>query len=317
VVLDDHDQQEAHLIFAAECAVPALVAFTIRHTAGFLCVALTGARADELHLPPMTHGGRHGGAYSVTVDAKTGITTGISAADRARTAFLLAAKPTTPDDLVRPGHVVPLRAEPEGLFARRGHAEAAIDLAALAGLQPAAGVCALVSKRDPTTMAHGPEGRDFAQDHDLPILTIDEIVTHRMRRESVVERCADLPFTRDAGPFRVTTYCSRLDGREHLALVYGDPENSDTSAIRIHRECALSSLATSTCHCRAEFDASMETIRHHGQGIIVLLRSGATLATCEATDASEEQQLSSVAESILADLGHCGETSEWHRFEVG
>ncbi len=307
VVLDDEDREnEADLVFAAERATPSLVAFTVRHTSGFLCIAITAERADDLELPPMAQANhdQHGTAYSVTVDAKSGVTTGISATDRARTTSLLAAANTTPDELVRPGHTVPLRARAGGVLARRGHTEAAVDLTAMAGLRPAGGLCELVSSTDPTGMARAPEARTFAQDHGLCVLSIDDIIAYRMQRERVVERCADVRLPLQAGPFRAVAYRSRLDGQEHLALVCGQPGDQGTFPVHIHRECALSIVAASPhCACRSKLDAALESVARQGEGVVVLLRNGPRLATCNGADAREEQRANAMADAILTDLG--------------
>ncbi|HEY4625656.1 MAG TPA: 3,4-dihydroxy-2-butanone-4-phosphate synthase, partial [Blastococcus sp.] len=182
VVIDDEDREnEGDLIFAAELATPELVAFMVRYTSGYICVAVTEADADRLDLPPMfrVNQDRRGTAYTVTVDARQGVTTGISAADRARTVRLLASTDTTATDLVRPGHIAPLRAKDGGVLRRPGHTEAAVDLAVLAGLRPSGVLCEVVSEQDPTGMAKADELRAFADEHDLVMVSIADLISYR------------------------------------------------------------------------------------------------------------------------------------------
>jgi 3,4-dihydroxy 2-butanone 4-phosphate synthase/GTP cyclohydrolase II len=198
VVVDDENREnEGDLIFAAELATTALVAFTVRHTSGYLCVALPEDRCDRLHLLPMypTSGNPFGTAFAVTVDAADGVSTGISARDRAHTIRLLADPDATPHDFTRPGHMVPLRARPGGVLRRPGHTEAAVDLARLAGLQPAAGLAGIVSRTDDRYMAHGEELRMFAAEHDLTLITVADLIAYRRRFETQV----DVPSTVGCG----------------------------------------------------------------------------------------------------------------------
>jgi len=194
VVIDDEDREnEGDLIFASELATPALVAFMVRYTSGYICVAVTEDDADRLDLPPMfrVNQDRRGTAYTVTVDAREGVTTGISASDRAHTIRLLASAETTSADLARPGHIVPLRAKDGGVLRRPGHTEAAVDLAILAGLRPSGTLCEVVSEKDPTGMARGEELRVFADEHDLCMISIADLIAYRKRFDKLVERVAE------------------------------------------------------------------------------------------------------------------------------
>src|SRR6195952_5324027 len=194
VVVDDEDREnEGDLIFAAELATPELVAFTVRHSSGLICVPMTGEDCDRLRLPPMYHVNqdRKGTAYTVSVDAKDGVTTGISAYDRALTMRVLADPATTADDLTRPGHVLPLRAREGGVLVRPGHTEAAVDLAKLAGLQPVAGICEIVSSTAVGEMARLPELQEFAQQNGLALISIADLVAYRRAREIQVTKIAD------------------------------------------------------------------------------------------------------------------------------
>ena len=210
MVIDDEDREnEGDLIFAAELATPELVAFMVRYTSGYICVPLTEAEADRLDLPPMYHinQDRRGTAYAVTVDAREGVSTGISANDRARTIRLLADPDANAADFSRPGHVVPLRAKDGGVLRRPGHTEAAVDLAVLAGLRPAGVLCEVVSEKDPAGMARADELRVFADEHDLALISIADLIAYRRRSRSWSSgsprrgsRCATASSPRSATP---------------------------------------------------------------------------------------------------------------------
>ena len=212
VVVDDEDREnEGDLIFAAEKATPELVAFMVRHTSGYLCVPMAGDDCDRLGLPPMyaTNQDKHGTAYTVTVDARKGIGTGISAADRAATMRLLADPNTGAGDFTRPGHVVPLRAREGGVLRRPGHTEAAVDLARMAGLRPAGVICEIVSRKEPGAMARTDELRGFADDHGLALISIADLIAWRRKHEKHVVRVADARIPTAHGVFRAVGY------REH------------------------------------------------------------------------------------------------------
>ncbi|MGY1691404.1 3,4-dihydroxy-2-butanone-4-phosphate synthase [Geodermatophilus sp. SYSU D01105] len=263
------------LVVASDLATPEVVSFVVRHTAGFVCVAVPEDDADRLDLPLMVGSdrGRPGAAQCVAVDGAGG-GTGISATDRARTIRLLASPDTVPSDLVRPGHVVPLRVGAGGLLASPGRAEAAADLAGLAGLQPSGALCALVSTSDPTRMARGPELDAFARAHGLCLVSISDLVAYRMRFEALVERGAQATLPLPAGGFTAVGYRSRVDGAEHLALVHGDVGGDDV-AVHVHRECLVGdTLGSSSCGCGAHLRSALGHVADVGRGVVVYLRSG-------------------------------------------
>ena len=238
LVVDDEDREnEGDLIMAAEHATPAALAFLIRHTSGVVCVGLDGGRLDDLALPPMVARGDdpRGTAFTVSVDLKHGTTTGISAADRARTIRALADPGTRPDELSRPGHVFPLRARDGGVLRRPGHTESAVDLCRLAGLAPA-GVLAEVTNDD-GTMARRPDLELFAQRHGLVSLTVADLVRHRLRTEALVVREAVGRMPTAHGEFDAVAYRSTLDGVEHVALVRGPVAARPDVLVRVHSEC--------------------------------------------------------------------------------
>jgi 3,4-dihydroxy 2-butanone 4-phosphate synthase/GTP cyclohydrolase II len=276
VVLDDEDREnEGDLIFASELATPELVAFMVRYTSGYICVAVTEADADRLDLPPMfrVNQDRRGTAYTVTVDAREGVTTGISASDRAHTIRTLASTETTSADLARPGHVVPLRAKDGGVLRRPGHTEAAVDLAVLAGLRPSGTLCELVSEKDPTGMAHGEELRVFADDHDLCMISIADLIAYRKRFDKLVERVAEATVPLAPGTFTAVGYRSSYDEREHVAFVMGDIGDGEDVLVRVHSECLTGDVFGSLrCDCGPQLQAALEAVAQEGRGIVLYIR---------------------------------------------
>ena len=276
IVVDDEDREnEGDLIFAAEKATPELVAFTVRYTSGYLCVPLTEHDCDRLDLPPMHHTNqdRRGTAYTVTVDAREGIGTGISATDRAHTMRLLADAKSTANDFNRPGHVVPLRAKEGGVLRRSGHTEAAVDLARLAGLRPAGVLCEIVSQKDEGDMARREELEVFAADHDLALITIADLIAYRRRTEKQVTRVAEARIPTVHGEFRAVGYDSLLDGIEHIALVCGDIGDGEGLLVRVHSECLTGDVFGSLrCDCGPQLDAAMAAVAAEGRGVVLYVR---------------------------------------------
>lgn len=283
VVVDDEDREnEGDIIFAAELATPELLAFTIRHTSGVVCVPLEGQDLDRLDLPLMTARNEESlrTAYTVTVDAREGVTTGISAADRARTIRLLAARGSGPADFVRPGHVLPLRARPGGVLARRGHTEASVDFARLAGLRPAGVLAEVVN--DDGTMARLPQLRAFADEHGLKLVSVEQLAAHREALgEALTEAEAHPPLVTRAvqtrlpnryGQWRAFGYRGTADGAEHVALVYGDLTDGTDVLARLHSECLTGdAFGSHRCDCGAQLDSAMADIAEEGRGVLVYL----------------------------------------------
>jgi 3,4-dihydroxy 2-butanone 4-phosphate synthase/GTP cyclohydrolase II len=274
VVVDDEDREnEGDLIFAAEMATTELLAFMVRHTSGFICAPLTEQDADRLDLPPMykTNQDRRGTAYTVTVDARDGVSTGISAAERAYTIRLLADPATGPQDLSRPGHVVPLRAKDGGVLRRAGHTEAAVDLARLAGLNPAAVLCELVN--DDGTMMRLPDLRRFADEHGLALITIADLIAYRRLHEKQVERVADTRLPTEYGVFQAAGYRALSDGAEHVALVYGDLGDGQDVLVRVHSECLTGDVFSSQrCDCGPQLQAALQRVAEEGRGVVLYVR---------------------------------------------
>ncbi|HWG94078.1 MAG TPA: bifunctional 3,4-dihydroxy-2-butanone-4-phosphate synthase/GTP cyclohydrolase II [Mycobacteriales bacterium] len=276
VVVDDEDREnEGDLVFAAEKATPELMAFTIKHTSGYVCAPMTSADLDRLELPLMvsTNQERMRTAYTVTVDAREGVTTGISAADRAHTVRVLADPATTPYDLTRPGHVNPLRALEGGVLRRAGHTEAAVDLCRLAGLSPVGVICEIVSERDDHGMARLDELKQFATEHDLAIISIADLIAWRRRTEKQVERVAEARIPTAHGVFRAVGYQSTLDGTDHVALVQGDIGDGEDVLVRVHSECLTGDVFGSRrCDCGPQLDAALKAVADEGRGVVLYVR---------------------------------------------
>jgi 3,4-dihydroxy 2-butanone 4-phosphate synthase/GTP cyclohydrolase II len=313
VVVDDADREnEGDLIFAASRATPALVAFTVRHTSGFVCVALPGEECDRLALPPMRRQNddpfRTG--YRVTVDLR-GTGTGISAASRAATIAALGSPHSTADDFLRPGHVVPLMAQPGGVLQRRGHTEAAVDLTRLAGLPAAGALCEIVSQDRPGEMARGHELERFAKEHDLVLLSVADLVRYRRRTEPQVRRVVTTSLPTEHGPFQAVGYAGLHDGAEHMALVAGEIDQQSSAEkvpVHVHRECLSGDVLRSTgCDCGRALDEAMARFASDGRGVVVYLRPASDVRACglfEAPGHSEvDLSAEAAAEWILADLG--------------
>jgi len=273
VVADDAGREnEGDLIARADKLTPEAMAFLVRHSSGLVCVAMTEERLNELDLPLMVRDNTesHTTAFTISVDLKTG-TTGISAADRSATIRALANPRMGSEQFARPGHVFPLRAKAGGVLARRGHTEAAVDLARLVGAEPAGVLCELVS--DDGTMLRGAELVRFAEEHGLVHLTIDDLARYRRSQETLLEHLAQARIPTRHGAFDAHVYRSRYDGLEHVALVKGDVHGKKNVLVRVHSECFTGDVFGSTrCDCGDQLDAALEKIAHQGCGVVVYLR---------------------------------------------
>ncbi|OLT29089.1 bifunctional 3,4-dihydroxy-2-butanone 4-phosphate synthase/GTP cyclohydrolase II [Nocardiopsis sp. CNR-923] len=283
VVVDDEDREnEGDIIFAAELATPELLAFMIRHTSGVVCVPMEGDDLDRLDLPLMTARNEESlrTAYTVTVDAREGVTTGISAADRARTIRLLASADSRPVDFVRPGHILPLRARPGGVLARRGHTEASVDFARMAGLRPAGVLAEVVN--DDGTMARLPRLRAFADEHGLRLVSVEQLAEYRVAlghaltpdqsTPPLVTRMVETRMPNRHGEWRALGFRGTADGAEHVALVYGDLTDGTDVLTRLHSECLTGdAFGSHRCDCGAQLDAAMADIAEEGRGVVVYL----------------------------------------------
>ncbi|WP_277210424.1 bifunctional 3,4-dihydroxy-2-butanone-4-phosphate synthase/GTP cyclohydrolase II [Isoptericola croceus] len=276
VVDDEHRENEGDLIFAAEAATPELMGFTVRHTSGLVCVAADGATLDRLGLPLMVAENRDAfrTAYTITVDAADGVTTGISGADRALTARTLASADAVPTDLTRPGHVLPLRARDGGVLERTGHTEAAVDLARLAG-RGTTGVLAEIT-HDDGTMMRLPALREFAAQHSLELLSVADLMAYRRLTEVLVDRLAVTRLPTRHGTFTAVGYRDRVTGDEHVALVAGalaDLDGGEPVLVRVHSECLTGdAFGSLRCDCGPQLDAALRAIEEAGRGVVVYVR---------------------------------------------
>ena len=274
VVVDDEDREnEGDLIFAASKTTPELVGFMVRHSSGVICVPMEGPVLDRLGLPPMTYVNedRKGTAYSVSVDARDGIETGISAADRSRTIKVLCDSATEPWEITRPGHVFPLRAMPGGVLRRPGHTEAAVDLARLAGLTPAGVIAEVVN--DDGSMMRAPALREFSDQHNLKMISIADLIKYRRKNESLIKRVATAKLPTEFGEFDIVGFESILDGTDHVALVKGDLGDGQDVLVRVHSECLTGdALGSLRCDCGPQLRAAMRQVSMEGRGVVLYVR---------------------------------------------
>jgi 3,4-dihydroxy 2-butanone 4-phosphate synthase/GTP cyclohydrolase II len=274
VVVDDANREnEGDLIIAAEKSTPETMGFMVRHTSGVVCMPLEGTRLDDLQLPMMVaeNTTAYRTAFTVSVDAKRGTTTGISAADRATTVHALIDPETRPDDLARPGHIFPLRYREGGVLKRAGHTEAAVDLARLAGLSPAGVLAEVVN--DDGTMARLPELERFAAEHDLAMISIADLIRYRRHREKLVKRISEARIPTKYGEFTAYVFESLLDGTEHMAFVRGEVAGKSNVLVRVHSECLTGDVFGSIrCDCGLQLDLALERVAEENEGVIVYLR---------------------------------------------
>ena len=276
IVADDEDREnEGDLVCAAAAITPEHVNFMATHGRGLICVALPQERADALNLPPMAEQNTESlrTAFTVSVDAhpRFGVTTGISAADRAKTIGLLVDEETRPADLLRPGHIFPLRAVPGGVLRRVGQTEASVDLARLAGLPPVGVICEIMNPDG--SMARRPDLEIFARQHDLAFITVAQIVAYRLRHERLVKRVAEAELPTRHGDFRIVAFENQLDHQEHVALVKGDVAQRADVLVRMHSECLTGDTFHSLrCDCGEQLGAALRRIEEEGAGVVVYLR---------------------------------------------
>jgi len=275
IVVDDEDREnEGDLIFPAEKIAPEIVNFMAKHARGLICVALEAERVDSLALPLMSSHNRTPmqTAFTVSVEAKTGVTTGISASDRTRTIQVLTDPLTTGEDLISPGHIFPLKAQPGGVLVRTGHTEASVDLCRLAGLRPAAVICEIMN--DDGTMARLPDLKIFANTHNLKIFSIRDLVAYRLSHESFIEKVAEsiLPSQFSETPFKVSAFKSLIDGTEHIAIQRGEIRNP--TLVRVHSECLTGdAFGSLRCDCGPQLQAALKQIDQSESGVVIYMRN--------------------------------------------
>jgi 3,4-dihydroxy 2-butanone 4-phosphate synthase/GTP cyclohydrolase II len=275
IVVDDEDREnEGDLTIAAEKVTPEAINFMMTHGRGLICMPMTGARLDELQIPLQVPAQQNSTqfetAFCIGIEAKKGTTTGISASDRAQTIMVAIHGRTKPADLARPGHVFPLRARDGGVLVRAGQTEAAVDLARIAGLYPAGVICEIASRDG--SMARVPELARFARRHKLLMITVADLIRHRMQTEGLVRRVAEAELPTELGPFRIHGYESVIDQQTHVALVRGDLSDGDNVLVRVHSKCLTGDVFHSArCDCGPQLDAAMRRIAAEGRGVLLYL----------------------------------------------
>jgi len=276
VVVDDEDREnEGDLTVAAEKVTPEIVNFMATHGRGLICLALTPERCDDLHLHPITphNTSRFGTAFYETIDAREGVTTGVSAADRARTIQVAVASGSRPSDLARPGHVFPLRAREGGVLVRAGQTEAASDLARLAGLAPAGVICEIMNADG--TMARIPQLEEYCTRHGLKMISVAELIRFRLQHERQIRRIAEGCLVTPHGEFRAIVYTTATDPERHLALVRGDLKDGEGVLVRMHAHCLAGDVFGSTaCDCQKTLNAALERIGAEGGALVYLHQTG-------------------------------------------
>ena len=274
IVCDDEDREnEGDLTMAAELVTADDINFMATYGKGLICLPMAGESVDRLEIPEMVqhNAARMGTAFTASIEARYGITTGISAADRAHTCRVAADETTGPDDLVMPGHIFPLRARPGGVIERPGQTESAVDLARLAGLKPTGVICEIM--KDDGTMARVPDLETFSAKHDIKMVTVEQLIQYRSQYESHVTLAAESRLPTSYGEFRVRAYESKIDDLTHLALVMGEPEGKEDVLARLHSSCLTGdALHSIRCDCGQQLEAAMQRVAEEGEGVIVYLQ---------------------------------------------
>jgi len=275
ILVDDEDREnEGDLCIAAEKVTPAAVNFMARHGRGLICLAMTEEKIRSLELPLMVPEGQNassfGTAFTVSIEAARGVTTGISAKDRAHTILTAAAQGAKPRDLVRPGHVFPLRARPGGVLVRAGQTEGSVDLARLAGLNPSAVICEVMN--DDGTMSRMPELQKLALEHDLPIASVADLISYRMMKDSLVRRASQAPLPTQYGKFTAVAYENDIDKNQHVALVMGSWKPGEPVLVRVHSKCLTGDVfGSARCDCGPQLHAALRQIARTGKGVLLYL----------------------------------------------
>jgi len=308
VVVDDEDREnEGDLTMAAACVTPEAINFMATHGRGLICLALAPERCDALHLPLVSpkNTSRFGTPFCESIDAARGVTTGISAADRAHTIRVTIAPDAKPSDLARPGHVFPLRARPGGVLVRAGQTEASVDLARMAGFEAGGVICEIMNADG--SMARVPQLVEFCKRHGLKMISVASLIRYRLETEHLVERSSEGCIETEFGSFKTVSYISPINGEAHLALVRGDVAHQPNVLVRMHARCLLGDVFGSTqCECQATLRASLARIAEEGTGVLVYLHQtglGARKHYVAMDSHAPPQDETGIGAQILADLG--------------
>jgi len=274
ILVDDPDREnEGDICLAADFVTPELINFMAKEAKGLICLAMPNSRADELGLPPMVtdNTSLHHTAFTVSIDATNGITTGISAHDRCHTIRLATRKDATPQDFVRPGHIFPLRSREGGVLVRAGHTEGSVDLSRLAGLNPLGIICEIMNEDG--SMARGQELIRFARKHNLKITAISDLIEYRLRHEQLVTLAAESELPTDYGVFQIRVFESSVDSKDYTAIIKGDLKRDEPTLVRVHSECLTGDVFGSLrCDCGEQLHAALRQIEAHGSGVVLYLR---------------------------------------------
>lgn len=274
IMVDDEDREnEGDLVVAAEFATPEVINFMAKEARGLICLSLTSQQIDKLDLPMMTskNGSRFQTAFTLSIEAREGVTTGISAFDRSHTILTAIKNDVSAQDIVTPGHVFPLKARDGGVLVRAGQTEGSVDLAKLAGLQPSAVICEVM--KDDGTMARRPDLEEFSKTHDLKIVSVADIIQYRLRHEQLINREVETTLPTEFGEFRIQVYSNAVDSYQHVAMIFGDLENSESALVRVHSECLTGDIfGSKRCDCGPQLHAALRQISEAGAGVLLYIR---------------------------------------------